>query len=261
MNAFMNEKIRCVIVDDESLARQLVRTCMALDPHLELVGEAAEADAAVSLIEATHPDLLFLDIQMPEINGLELLRVLESEQIPIPLVIFVTAYDRYALRAFEESAVDYLLKPFDERRFQKAVASARKRLRAEKMVAQASLQRLFFERMNERVPIRACGGRIYFVRTMDIDWIEADGNYLRLHVANNEHEIRETMQSFEARLAGLPFSRIHRSVIINLERVKEVRPWYTGEYSVHLSTGKELTLTRTYRDRFFQATGRVQPKS
>jgi two-component system LytT family response regulator len=230
---------------------------MALDEDLELVGEAAEADAAVSLIENARPDLVFLDIQMPEINGLELLRVLESEQIPVPLVIFVTAYDRYALRAFEENAVDYLLKPFDEKRFQKAVASAKKRVRAEKMVAQASFQGLYFERMNQRVPIRARGGRIYFVRTMDIDWIEADGNYLRLHVADQQHEIRETMQSFEARLAGLPFLRIHRSVIINLERVREIRPWYTGEYAIHLSTGKELTLTRTYRERFFQATGKT----
>src|SRR5262249_33943914 len=157
-----------------------------------------------------------------------------------------TAYDQYAIKAFDASAVDYLLKPFDEERFRKAVRAARKRLSAERQEQQGRvLEQFFAQRQSQRIPIRSKGGRIYFVRAKDIEWIEAEGNYLRLHVGKDEHLVRETMQSFEARLAGMPFARIHRSAIVNLEVIREVEPWYTGEYIVRLLNGKELTLSRT----------------
>lgn len=254
-------KVRCVIVDDEVLAQQMLEICIASDAELELVGKVSDADSAVGLIEATRPDLLFLDVQMPEISGLELLEVLRSEGLNIPAIIFVTAYDKYAINAFEESAVDYLLKPFDEKRFQKAVTSAKKRLKADRQEGKPlSADPVFRSLQNQRVPIRSAAGRIYFVRVKDIDWIEADGNYLRLHVGEQVHPLRETMHALEVRLKGLPFIRIHRSTIVNIDRVKEVEPWFTGEYIIYLDSGKELTLTRTYRDRFFDAAGKPSEK-
>ena len=249
-------RIRCLVVDDEPLARTLLNGYIRQDPELEIIGEAEDAEEALQMIERSQPDLLFLDVQMPEVNGFDLLRLVEAAEQPEPATIFVTAFDQYAIKAFDASAVDYLLKPVDEERFRKAVRAAKKRLSAEKQTSANRIWTQFASGQTQRIPIRSKGGRISFVRAHDIQWIEADGNYLHLHLANEQHLVRETMASFQDRLAGLPFARIHRSTIVNLEFVREIDPWYTGEYIVRLQNGKELTLSRTYRDQVLELTKR-----
>jgi two-component system LytT family response regulator len=238
--------LKCVVVDDEDLGRSVLTSAIAEDRDLVVVGEAANGQEAFTLIQEQVPDLLFLDIEMPGISGFELLEMLRFEGVSAPVTVFVTAYDRYALQAFEEHAVDYLLKPFDEVRFRKAVDVAKQRARADKR-ADSRIQELLASVRTSRIAVRS-QGRISFVRLETIDWVEARGNYLVLHVGAAEHLIRETMHSFEERLAAFPFVRIHRSAIVNIDRIVELQPWYTGEYIVRLDTGKELTLSRTYRD-------------
>ena len=238
--------LKCVIVDDETLGRSALKTAIADDRDLVVVGEAENGQEAFAVIQEHQPDLLFLDIEMPIMSGFELLEMLRFEGIPAPVTIFVTAYDRYALQAFEEHAVDYLLKPFDEARFAKAIAVAKQRAWADKQ-ADPRLQDLLASVRTSRIAVRS-QGRISFIRLETIDWVEAKGNYLVLHVGSAEHLIRETMRAFEERLVSFPFVRIHRSAIVNIDRITELQPWYTGEYIVRLDTGKELTLSRTYRD-------------
>jgi two-component system, LytTR family, response regulator len=244
---------RCLIVDDEPLAREAIRTYVAQDPELEVVGEARDGEEAITAIAKLSPDLLFLDVQMPEIGGFEVLQALEARHLKPPVTIFVTAYDEYALRAFEAQALDYLLKPIDEKRFRKALAAAKTRIAADNgwytarqlvgLLARDGLLR----RPNARLPVKA-KGRIVFVGLDEVEWIEAAGNYLRLHVAGESYSLRETMNAFEAKLDPSRFMRIHRSAIVNIDHIKEVQPWFTGEYVVRMKSGKELTLTRSYLD-------------
>jgi two-component system LytT family response regulator len=244
-------QLTCIVVDDEVLGRTALRTAIVSDKELVIVGEARDGQSAYDLIVEQTPKMLFLDIVMPDMSGLELLQLLRSEAVPIPTVVFVTAWDRYALQAFEEQAADYLLKPFDEQRFRRACGNAKKRARAE-LAAQSGtrIDALLTRFQSGRIAVRE-RGRITFIDLELIDWIEADANYLRIHVGKDVHITRETLQAFESRLPNDRFLRVHRSAIVNTARIAEVQPWYTGEYVIKLDSKRELTLTRTYRDKFF----------
>jgi two-component system, LytTR family, response regulator len=246
--------IRAVIVDDEPLARKRIHDLLREDPEVEIIGECGTGSAAMELLEREKPNLLFLDVQMPEIDGFELLEAAEGS---VPAVIFVTAYDKYALRAFDAQAVDYLLKPFNESRFQQALQRAKEKIcKATGGQMNAELLSLLKDVQTGRKPaerlVIKSGGRVLFLKATEIDYVEAAGNYLNLYVGKETHLIRETMQSLEARLDPDRFLRIHRSTIVNLERIKELQPWFGGEYVVILRDGRKLTLSRTYRARVQQ---------
>ena len=250
-------KIRALIVDDEPLARQRIRTLLEADPDVEVVGECADGRSAVAAVREQAPDLLFLDVQMPLLDGFGVLAALGAG--PLPVVIFVTAHDRYALRAFEVHALDYLLKPFDRERFRTALGRAKAQVRREPDGdVSRRLLALLRDVQQARKPLERLvvksGGRVYFVRTEDIDWIEAAGNYVRLHVGKEAHLLRESMAGLEARLDAGRFLRIHRSTIVNIEHIRELQPAFHGDYAVILRDGTQLTLSRSYRatlPRFF----------
>jgi two-component system LytT family response regulator len=248
----MSERIRALIADDEPLARERIRDLLALEQDIDVVAECVDGRSAARALHEHAPDLLFLDVQMPELDGFS---VLEQAHVPSRLcIIFVTAFDQYALRAFNAHAVDYLLKPFDRDRFQVALRRARTLLAGHEQVdTRHQLLTLLHElrsqpTMGTRIPIKA-NGRILFLRPEQIDWLEAADNYVRVHAATDSYLVRDTLNDFEARLDPMRFARIHRSTIVNLDRVKELRPLFHGEYSVLLETGARLTLSRRYRDR------------
>jgi len=242
--------IRVLIVDDEPLARQRIRRLLESDAEVEVLGECADGLKAVNAVRANRPDLLFLDVQMPDLDGFSVLEALGPHDMPT--TIFVTAYDRYAIKAFEVHALDYLLKPFDRERFRKALERAkghigRSRTQAQEKKLEGLLTEVSQERKSlERIVIKSTS-RVFFLRTDEIDWIEAAGNYLRLHVGDDVHLLRETMSNLETRLNSGKFLRIHRSTMVNIERVKELRPLFHGDYQVLLHDGTELTLSRSYR--------------
>lgn len=251
-------RIRTLIVDDEPLARRKIRRMLAHDPEVEILGDCANGREAIAAIITHNPDLVFLDVQMPEIDGFDVL-----ESIPpagMPFVIFVTAYDQYALRAFEVSAVDYLVKPFDRRRFEKALQRAKARLTTERgsdlnQQTLALLEELKARSSHiERLVIKA-GGRAFFLKTEEIDWIEAEGKYVRLHVGKESYLLREAIGSMEGQLDPKKFPRIHRSTIVNIERVRELQPWFHNEYRVILKDGTELMLSRSCRKRLGELLG------
>lgn len=236
------EKIRTLIVDDEPLARAGLRLLAARDPQIEFVGEAANGYEALTLLRATQPALVFLDVQMPELDGFEVLERMDENIWPA--VIFTTAYDRYALRAFEVQALDYLLKPFSDERFFKALQRAKDQISQVKPSSIATAEAS--ERQSlERLLIKT-GGRMSFLSIAEIDWIEAADYYVLLHVGAKTHLLRETIANLEARLNQQFFVRIHRSTIVNLHRVKTWQTGY-GEGSVTLHDGTQLKLSRRRR--------------
>lgn len=243
--------ITALIVDDEPLARERIRSLLAKEPDIAIVAECADGEEAVAAIQQHAPDLLFLDVQMPEMNGFEVLDSLGAERLPV--VIFVTAYDQHALKAFEAHALDYLLKPFKQSRFKQAVQRAREQLANQQ--AGAVSQRLL-ELLGERKPEAAhltrlavrVNDRVIFVKTDEIDWIEAAGNYLVVHAGKESHIVRETMTALETKLAPGRFLRISRSTIVNADRIKELQPLFHGEHVVVLRDGKQLTMTRGLRE-------------
>jgi two-component system LytT family response regulator len=243
------KKVRTLVVDDERIAREGLEKFLQQDPEIELVGSAANGREAIKLIDELEPDLVFLDIQIPEIDGFGVVSAIGAENMPV--LVFVTAFDQYTLRAFEVHALDYLLKPFDQQRFTLALNRAKKHVAINRTQV-AGLKGLMNEQVAQqplkRMPIKA-GGKFIFLELDEIDYIEAAGNYLCVHAGGKQYLTRETMASCEQKLQASDFVRIHRSVIINKSRVKELKPWFTGEYVVTLSTGKELTLSRGYRDR------------
>jgi two-component system LytT family response regulator len=252
------EKIRTLIVDDEPLARRGIRAHLKEEKDIEIVAECGNGREAVSVIEQLAPDLVFLDVQMPELDGFGVLEALDAE-LP-PAVIFVTAYDKYALRAFEVHALDYLLKPFDTERFTKALERARAQI-GRKSLSDLShrLQSLIEDlRANqkyaERLVIKSAG-RIFFLGVEEIDWVEAADNYVRLHVGRDTHLLRETMNSLERRLDPAQFLRIQRSTIVNVGRIKELHPLFRGEYEVVLRDGTRLASGRGYRHKLQQLFG------
>jgi len=248
--------IRTVIIDDERLARQRIRRMLSEVPDFEVAAEFENSENGLTYLESNAAELLFLDVQMPGMDGFALLEALPPERTP--MVIFVTAYDEYALRAFEVHAFDYLLKPFDQARFDKTIDRARKQLASDDTRSEKLIHLLNEFRQRNQEPARFAiktPGRLYFVRQEDIDWMEAADNYVNLHVGTDTHLIRETMNALEQRLDSHRFLRIHRSTIVNADRIKELRPWFHGEYIVVLKDGTELTLSRTYRERILSLLG------
>jgi len=248
------KKITAIIVDDEPLARRNLRALLKSDLDIELVKECSNGAEAVTSIRAIAPDLVFLDVQMPEMNGFEALEQLTGE--PLPVIIFVTAYDQYALKAFEVSALDYLLKPFDDARFHKALAQAKRQIeqqdaseRGKKLLTLlgAHEAKTDASRYLSRLMVKAAG-RVLFLRVDEIDWIEAYDNYVRLHLGGKAHLLRQTMNELEAALNPEQFARIHRSTIVNLDRIKEMYPHFNGDYLVRLNNGTELRLSRSRKE-------------
>jgi len=244
-------KVRTLIVDDETLARERLRQLLQDEPEIELLGECADGTEAVEVIQRQSPDLIFLDIQMPELDGFGVLQAMTST--PAPVVVFVTAHDKFALRAFEVHAADYLLKPFDRERFKKALARALDRVKHREGAAQQAQAAVLAElkppsRPLERLAVKT-SGKVIFVKLEDVDYIESAHNYVEVHVDKQSHLLRETLNSIEARLPAEKFVRISRSVIVHIERVKELQPLFYGEYAVTLHNGTRLTLSRRYRDR------------
>jgi two-component system LytT family response regulator len=246
----MTRRIRTLIVDDMALARNRLRRHLTEDPEIEIAGEAAGGRAAIEAIRSLKPELVFLDVQMPEIGGFEVLAALGGE---MPAIVFVTAFDQYAVKAFEVHAVDYLLKPFDDERLKKAVGRAKREIRRGEPLQGAERLRRLLEDVGEaakhpsRLAIRS-QGRTVFLPVDEIDYIEAAGNYLRIQAGAESHMIRERISAMEERLDPTAFARIHRSTIVNLARVKEMQPLVNGDQMVILRTGKRLTMSRTYRE-------------
>jgi two-component system, LytTR family, response regulator len=245
-------KIRTLIVDDEPLGRERIRSLIGDDAEIEVVGECSDGMQAVAAIERTRPDLVYLDVQMPEMDGFAVLDAIAGERMPA--IIFVTAYDRYAVHAFEVHALDYLLKSFDRERFQDALRRAKEQVRrAQEGLWNERLTGLLEDLQARqtrltRLVIRSAG-RIFFLRVEDIDWLEAAGNYVSIHVGRESHLIRETLQSVEGRLDPEKFLRVHRSTVVNCDRIKELQPLFHGDYVVRLRDGTELTLSRNYREK------------
>ncbi|HEY7546338.1 MAG TPA: response regulator [Blastocatellia bacterium] len=237
-----------IITDDEPLARERIRSLIEERGDIEIIGECKDGKEAVAAILDQRPDLVFLDIQMPEMDGFEVIAAINDEYLPA--IIFITAFDQYALRAFEVNAIDYLLKPINPARFEKAVERALDRLsRSEKIESDKTL-RDFIEKLQAergytaRFVVRN-QSKLYFILASDVDWIDSAANYARLHVSGKEHLVRETLKSIEARLNPEIFVRVHRSAIINIERVTSVEPHFHGEYVVTMADGARLTTSRT----------------
>jgi len=242
--------MRTLIVDDEPLARERIRTLLRDEPDIELIGECADGKEAVAAIQGKNPELLFLDVQMPEMDGFAVLEAVGPERVPA--VVFVTAYDRYALRAFDVHALDYLLKPFDRERFQKALERARAQVGERGKLGDRLLALLKDIKEEPKHPQRfviKSAGRVFFLRADEINWIEAAGNYVQLHVGSATHLMRETMGGLEARLDPEKFVRIHRSAIVQVDRLKEMQPAFHGDYIVILQDGTRLNLSRSYREK------------
>lgn len=240
-----------MIADDEPHARGLLREYLSSDRDIEIVAECGDGPSTIEQVRRLRPDLLFLDIEMPEADGLEVVERIGTDSMPV--VVFVTAFDEHALKAFELHAAEYLVKPFDFARFSTALQHAKALSVSRDPVATLLAIRDAMHARNvagyaDRFGVRE-SGRISIVKTDDIHWIEADGNYVKLHIGNKVHVLRETMRDVEMRLDPRHFARIHRSTIVNVLHIKELEPWFTGEYIVRMNDGRELTMTRTYRDR------------
>jgi two-component system LytT family response regulator len=252
-------QIKTLIADDEPLARERLAGLLAHEPDMEVVAQARDGEEAIAAIQDHSPDLAFLDVQMPHMSGFDVIEAIGPDRMP--LVVFVTAYDQHALKAFQVRALDYLLKPFDRERFADALQRARKQIERDEtgdlgrrlMALVKDLRK--DQPRSDRLVVKS-GGRLFFLRTDEIDWIEAAGNYVRLHVGTSSHLLRETMNAIEGRLDPEKFFRIHRSRIVNMERIQELQPWLNGEYAVLLRTGTRLTLSRGYREKLQERLGK-----
>ncbi|MCC6929722.1 MAG: response regulator transcription factor [Gemmatimonadaceae bacterium] len=266
--------IRVLVVDDEPIARRRVRRLLRLEPDVDVIDEAGSGGEAIDAIRKDPPDLVLLDVQMPDVDGFGVVGALGAEQMPP--TIFVTAFNEYAVRAFDVNAIDYLLKPYDPERFRAAFQRARSHIERESSAEQGRKIRALLEQVlgEDRAtaaladrPAQPSGapgtmprtrfldrlmvkhdGRVFFVKVSDVDWFEASGNYVRVHTGKVSHLIRETMHHVEAQLDPSMFVRIHRAVIVNIDRIKELQPWFAGDYVVILRDGRQLKLSRTYRE-------------
>jgi two-component system, LytTR family, response regulator len=252
-------KIRTLIVDDEPLARLRVRELLAKEADVEIVGEAQDGPTAVSLVRELTPDLLFLDVQMPELDGFGVLEQIGPRSVPA--LVFVTAYDRFALRAFEAHALDYLLKPYDDQRFAGALQRVRERLRYRDA---GELERRVRDLLSdvrggashlERLAVQS-GSRSVLVPVDTIDWIEAEGKYVRLHVGERSYLLRDSMRRLESALDPARFLRIRRSIIVNVERIREIEAFFGGRYILFLRNGTQLESGRAYRSVIQRLLGR-----
>lgn len=246
------EKIRTLIVDDEPIAREGVRVQLAKDARVEVVAECGNGLEAVEAIRELAPALVFLDVQMPGMDGFEVVETIGAEAMPA--VVFVTAYDKYALHAFDVSAVDYLLKPFDAERFQKAFQRAKDQLQKRNVEAVNKTLHNLLESIQparkylERFVVKSAG-RIFFLQASEIDWIEASDNYVSLHAGRETHLIRETLTALESKLNPEDFIRIRHSAIVNIKRIRELQPLFKGDYQILLHSGAKLTTSRRYRNK------------
>jgi len=242
--------IRVLVADDQPMARERLVTLLSAEPGVELAGTAASGPEAIDRIRSASPDLVFLDLQMPGMDGFKVIETIGVDRMPA--TVFVTAYDEYAVRAFEVQALDYLLKPFGRQRFQSALERARRHLERERQGEMAGrlaelLRTGRQEPAGERLLVKS-GGRVSFVEVESIDWVEAEGNYVRIHAGEHVHLMRETMSGLIDRLGAHRFFRIHRSRIVNIKRVKELLIAGGGDYQVVLVDGTKLGLSRLYRD-------------
>ena len=246
---------KVLIVDDERLSRRRIRRLVNLDPECSVIGECANGTEALQPLEASRPEIVFLDIQMPEPDGFAVAQALMKTAT---LVVFISAWDDYAVRAFEVHAFDYLLKPFDGRRFVESLRRAKDRIvRDRSGTPDGRLFELFeslarsdarTRRAPDRIAVRN-NGRVILLKLDDIDWMEASDNYVCLHVGGETHIVRQTMCELEAQLDPARFLRVHRSAIVNLDRIRELQPWFRGDYRVILRNGTELTLTKSNREK------------
>jgi two-component system LytT family response regulator len=260
------EKIRTIIVDDEPLARDSMRVLLERDSEIELVAECANGHEALQAIQEHVPDLLFLDVQMPEMDGFEMLARVKTDYLPV--VIFVTAYDQHALRAFEVHALDYLLKSYSDDRFEAALRRAKEQIRQKKVneISQRLVALLDSQKQEKaqtplepgtyltRLVVKS-GGRVFFLKTAEIDWIEAADYYVYLHVGGKSHLLRETMNALGKQLDPRKFQRVHRSTFVNLDRIRELQPHAHGDYTIILHDGTPLKLSRGYRPKLEAALG------
>ena len=254
-NLVSPKQISVLIADEEPLARESLRRLMEPEPDLHLAGECRSGVEARQRLEGGDIDLMFLDVHMPDLDSFAMLEGLPPDQLP--LLVFATAHHEFALKAFEQRAVDYLLKPFNGKRFGECLDRVRSLMgaregaqRHEDMKAIAGeLQNL--KARNSRFAVKT-GNKLFFVRPEEIDLIQAADNYVCVHLNGQRHFVRETMNSLEARLNPDQFVRVHRSKIVNIDRIKELRPWFHGDYQVVLNDGTQLTLSRTYRERLFE---------
>lgn len=247
-------QVRTVIADDERLARQKLLIFLESEPAVSVVAECQDGRQTVAAIRSFRPDLLLLDVQMPDLDGFQVLSEISEEEMPA--VIFTTAFDQYAIRAFESNALDYLLKPFDRERLHHAVERARTELREARdhaitrrilsLLSQVRPIASAAAQPDQRLVIKA-GGRVVFLDTGNIEWVEAAANYVRLHVGKESYVFRETISRISERLDPNRFVRIHRSTIVNVEKIKELIPVNSGEYVVVLRSGRELSCSRGYR--------------
>ena len=252
-------KIRVVVADDELLARKFIRRMLKQDPEVEIIAECSNGAEAVATIRKEKPDLVFLDVQMPEMDGFAVLDAVRLDHLPE--IVFTTAYESYAIRAFELHALDYLLKPFDQVRFKAALKYAKerfhsqheedKRLQVGTLLESIRAQQEYLD----RIIIRA-DGRITFLHTREIDWIEADDKYVHLHTGKGARMVRQTLAAIEGQLDPKRFLRVHRSAMVNVDRIKELQPLFNGEHSLILDDGTRLTLSRKYKEKLFELLGK-----
>lgn len=247
--AELNSELRVLVVDDEPLVRDGLRALLAREVGVRLLGEARNGEEALQRIREVRPDLVLLDVQMPGMNGLDVVAALEPDERPA--IVFVTAFSEYAIRAFDVHAVDYLLKPFDAERFAMALSRARVRMaagnadRLEDLLATLRPAPVYPERL-----LLKHEGSMVVVIADDVDWVEAADNYVKVHARTGRYMVRETLKQIEATLAPARFARAHRSAIVNLSRVKSLDPLAAGEHVITLTTGTRLTLSRGFRDHF-----------
>lgn len=249
------QPLRVLLVDDEPLGRAMVRGMLQTQADVTIVAECENGYEAIAALQKNEIDLVFLDVQMPEMDGFGVLAAIPAERLPH--VIFVTAYDQYAVRAFEVHALDYLLKPFDSERFQQALERARQQIHdhtnqdlPERLLSLLNAQTQYLERL-----IIKDSGRVFFLKTAEIEWIEAEGNYVALHIGKKQYLFREAISRLETQLDPRRFSRIHRSTMVNLDCVRELQPWFRGDYKVILHDGTELKLSHRFRENFVKHFG------
>jgi two-component system LytT family response regulator len=259
----VSERIRVLVVDDEPLARTGVCELLGRDPELEVIGEASSGTEAIEALQELKPDLVMLDVQMPGLTGFDVIRAVGPEHMPA--VVFVTAFDQFAVRAFEVNAVDYLLKPFDDERFSLTVARAKRVIRqAHAGELSKRLAELLVNTTSHATPspspspsnkgyadrlVVKSAGRVFFLRTDELDWIEAADYYVKLHTGGKTHLLRETMNALEERLDPSKFFRVHRSAIVHLDRIRELQPYFRGEHVLILQDGTKLKLSRARREK------------
>jgi two-component system, LytTR family, response regulator len=244
-------KIRAVIVDDEPWARKRIATLLGNEPEFEVQQTCTNGDEAIEAVATLAPDVVFLDVQMAGLDGFDVIEAIGAEAMP--LVVFATAHQEYALRAFDAQALDYLLKPFDEDRFRRALARVRKELQRPAQ-ATADLQKVMQAVRPERRKflqrvVATSAGRLVFLKTAEIDWLEASGNYVTVHAGRDTYLLRETLTAFDQKLDPGQFVRLHRSAIVNVERIRQLLPWSRGEQVAVLQDGTQITIGRAFRQR------------